>query len=542
MVFNNIEEVIAEIKANSRTPKWVNESRKEHKELKALVSGENFTELLIHKFEKIESSDRAVARKKYSKDVRDLFARVYQPRDNVFRASGGSVNDTYKSEANKERYLKASRDYKGQKSIKQYLADNFFGLADVDPGGLIFTEYVGAEKIYPTYKSINDIRTYESNGQLCEFVIFEPVDVTVGNRPLKKWRVVDDEMDYCIYQDGETFIEDTEGTFAHPFGLVPCIILSAKQKTGSELRISDLFPIVALAEDYAIRKSRYTIYDTQCGFPDRWRYEKTCRTCHGTGKIGDGETCGSCGGKSRDVTDVNVVETPREDDPILTALSGFVSPDLAWLSATELTLEKNEDKIDSTVWGTKRISEGGNETATGRFIDVQPVMNKLNTDSAAVEWVHNQLSIYIQSWVANQEIIDNQFYVAYGDRFIIESQDVIIDRYSKSRIDGDNVVILDKALDEVILAKYQNNPEALEKAQKKRLVEPYLHNSIAQVNEIFGRREAAKKVLFVTFWEQADVNKEADVLIKEFKAYFSSSSLGIPPREPETQIQTQTNK
>jgi hypothetical protein len=540
MVFENVEQVIDKIRSYPKAPEWVIKSREAHKELKALKTGENFNELLIKKFEKIESSDRQVARNKYSKDIRDLFSRVYQPRDNVFRAAGGSVTDTYSSEANKKKYLEAARNYKGQKTIKQYLADSFFDLADVDPNGLIFTEYVADTKIYPTYKSINDIRVYESDGQLCDYVIFEPVDVTVSNRPLKKWRVVDDKKDYSIIQDGDTYYPDEEGTFDHPFGLVPSVILSGKQKTGSELRTSELFPIIKLSETYSIDKSVYTIYNLQCGFPDRWRYEKTCRTCHGTGKTGGGDSCGSCGGKTRDVTDVNVLETPREDDPILPAMSGFVSPDFEYLTLTRASLQEQEDKIDSTVWGTKRISEGGNETATGRFIDVQPVMNKLTTDSDTVEWVYNQLSIYIQSWINNGEIIDNQFYVSLGNRFIIESQDVLIDRYSKSRIDGDNVVILDKALDEVLLAKYQNNPESLKKAQKKRIVEPYVHNSITEVNEIFGSREAAKKVLFVQFWEQADISKEADVLVREFETFFNTSKLGIPKEEPVTE--TQTNK
>jgi len=535
MVFENIDEVIDKIKSFPSVPSWVMKSREEHKELKALKTGEKFNELLIKKFEKIESTDRQVARNKYSKDIRDLFNRVYSPRDNVFRAAGGSVTDTYKSEANRVKYLEASRNYKGQKTIKQYLADSFFDLADVDPNGLIFTEYVADTKIYPTYKSINDIRVYESDGQLCEYVIFEPIDITVSNRPLKKWRVVDDKFDYSVIQDGDTFYPNEEETFAHPFGLVPCVILSAKQKTGSELRISELFPIIKLSETYAIDKSVYTIYNLQCGFPDRWRYEKTCRTCHGTGKTGD-TSCSSCGGKTRDVTDVNVLETPREDDPILPAMSGFVSPDFEYLTLTRASLQDQEDKIDSTVWGTKRISEGGNETATGRFIDVQPVMNKLTTDSDNVEWVYNQLSIYIQSWIANDEIVDNQFYVALGNRFIIESQDVLIDRYSKSRLDGDNIVILDKALDEVLLAKYQNNPASLKNAQKKRNVEPYVHNSITEVNGIFGSREAAKKVLFVDFWEQADKAKEESVLKTEFNTYFNASDLGIP-----RQTETQTN-
>jgi len=533
MVFQDEQSVIEKIKSYPKAPQWVMDARKEHKELKALVTGENFTELLIKKFEKIESADREVARKKYSKDVRDLFSRVYAPRDNVFRASGGSVSDDFTSDVVKDKYLKAIKNYKGQKSLNQYLQDYFFILADVDPNGLIFTEYVEDKDIYPTYKSINDIRVYKSDGQLCEYIIFEPTDITVNNRPLKKWRVVDDKKEYSLIQDGDTFYPNEEGTFDHPFGVVPSVILSSNQKTGSEIRISNLFPVVALAETYAQKKSVYTIYDVQCGFPDRWRYEKTCRTCHGTGKVGDGD-CGSCGGKTRDVTDVNVLETPREDDPILPAMSGHVSPDFEYITISENTLEKQEDKIDATVWGTKRISDGGNETATGRFIDIQPVENRLNTYSKLVEWVHNQLSIYVQSWINNGEVLDNQFYFAYGYRFIIESQDAIIERYSKSRQEGDNVTILDKALDEVILVKNQNNPQALKVAQKKRVVEPYVHQDINQVNEIFGSREAAKKVIFVTFWEQADTDKEVDVLIKEFNTFFEASNLGIP-KETETQ-------
>ena len=67
MVFQDEQQVIDKIKSYPKAPQWVMDARKEHKELKALVTGENFTELLIKKFEKIESADREVARKKYSK-------------------------------------------------------------------------------------------------------------------------------------------------------------------------------------------------------------------------------------------------------------------------------------------------------------------------------------------------------------------------------------------------------------------------------------------------------------------------------------------
>jgi len=537
MEFKDDKEVIDFIKKHNKVQKWVSDARTNHKTLSALILGKDFHEVLIEKIEKIESADRSVARKKYSKDIRDMFDRVMQPRANVFTASGGSVHNDITNKQQKEKFIESLAHFKGQKSIKKYLSEDFFRLGDTDPNGLLFLEYVEDKDIWPTYKSINDIRYYESNGQLLNVLLFEPKSVQKDKLSFMIWRVVDDKKDWYVVQSGSTYTVNEEKSFEHPFGNIPATILSDRQSTGSELRISSVFPIEELSKDYARDKSVLTIYKFQSGFPIQWRYIKECRTCQGIGKTGE-EKCKICNGSGemlkRDVTDIQTIEMPRDSDSAIITpnVAGFVSPDLETWGQYKTDLRDNEELIDSTMWGTKRIKEGGNETATGRFIDVQPVKNKLDTFSDNAEWTDNTLSKWVENWVNGQPKEKSEYYKSYGRRFIIESPNELEEKYNNARDKGANNTILDKLLDEWILSVYQNNPILLEEMQKKRLVEPYIHQSIDQVNLIFGAKEANTKVLFVKFWEMADKSKTVEQLTKEFLAV---------PNQIENQTQTIIN-
>lgn len=526
MVFKDESEVFEFIQKHQSTEKWVSDARKYHKTLKALVTGDDFAEELIQRIEKIESKDRAEARRKYSKPIRDLFDRVMQPRLSIFSASGGSVKNEMPEGQRRDKFIESLKHFKGQKSIKQYLSENFFRLEDTDPNGVIFLEYKEDIDIYPAYKSINDIRYYKSNGQMLDVILFEPkVKKGIGAH---EWRVVDDETDWRVLQTNNSFTVIPDKTFKHPFGKVPGVILSDIQELGTEKRISPLFPIEELAKDYARDKSILTIYKFQNGFPRHWRYIKECRPCHGTGKTGEG-TCKVCDGKGElrvnDVTDITTIALPREDDQIVTPnIEGFVSPDLATWQRYKEDLIEAEDRIDNTMWGTKRLKEGENETATGRFIDVQPVMNKLGKFTDNVEWVHNKLAWFTENWVNGTPKSKSEYTITYGRRFIIESPDTIMEKYTEAREKGDNSTILDKLLDEYILSRYSNNPDLVEKMQKKRQVEPYVHQSLKEVSETFGAEEAYKKVLFVDFWEQADQSKDVKQLKVDFEEYVRMDS------------------
>ena len=527
MVFQDENEVIEVVKALQSVPNWVNEARKVHNKYRALKYGDDYLKLLIEKIEKIESADRADARKKYSKDIRDMFGRVFEPRQNVFNASGGSFSLDIASNPIKEKVIYHIDRFKGNKSIHKYLSEYFFELLDVDPNGVIFMEYVADEKIYPTYKSICDIRYYESNGQNIEFIVFEPKP-SKSNPSIYKWRVVDSENDYTVIQNGQTFVIDSSSTFNHPFDEVPGIVLSDYQKLGTELRFSPMFEIEQLSEEYARDKSVLMLYKFIHGFPIHWRYTQICRRCHGTGRDGE-NACGVCDGKGHlgknDVTDILEVPMPRDSDDIKIApdLAGFVSPDIKTWEQYRIDLEKLEKQIEDTIWGTHRINESKSETATGRFIDVQPVMNKLNSYADNVEWVHEQLLKWVIQWANGSAEAEYSAHVAYGRGFIIESPDVLLKRYEDNRSSGSNWTVLDKLLNEYLSSKYRNNPQVLEIEQKKIRIEPYLHLSFKETKEIYGSKAANQKMLFGQFWQEADKNKTVNQLKAEFDKYILQS-------------------
>jgi hypothetical protein len=525
--------VLEELNKHQTAEKWVNSARENSRVLKALVTGDGFHEELISKIEHLESDQRSTARRKYSKDIRDLFFRVTKKRDNVFQATGGSEEIKIEGETYKTQFIDTLEKFKGGKSINKYLSENYFRQLDTDPNGVIFIEYKTEKgegeklEIYPTYKSINHIRFYESDGQKCEYIIFEPVKKVVGNGIVIYWRVVDSKTDWSIKQVGNLFVIDTEKTFEHPFGECPAVILSDFIKVGHKDRLSPLTPIVELAKDYARDKSILTIYKFQNGFPKHWQYVTQCRYCHGTGKTGQQKTvCSGCSGTGiltrKDVTDSINLSTPKENDPIIAPnIAGFIQPDLATWKQYKEDLKDAEGVIERTLWGTMEVN-GTNETATGRFIDVQPITNELNRLTDTVEWIHNTIA----NWVANaivptkkKEVI--AFHKSYGRRFIIESPDIILERYETSRKAGENTTVLDKLLQEFILSKYKTDPFMQEQMLKKASVEPYIHYTIEQINSIFGKKEAYKKAVFGDFWLNVDQTKTVDVINSEFVVYFN---------------------
>lgn len=528
------EEQIKELlKAHSEEKEnWVIDARENNKMLKALVNGDGFHEELIEHIEHLESSERSQVRKKYSKDIRDLFSRVMKKRQNVFDANGGSANTKIKNETIKEDFISAISSFKSNKSLYKYLSEAYFQLTDIDPNGVIMLEYERKEdefNLYPTYKSIEDIRYYESDGQLVDYIVFEPK--VHEDALVKSWRFVDDAVDYTFTEIQGEFIINEDKTFEHPFGKVPCLILSETCTVGSEVRFSPIHDITELAKDYARDKSILTIYKFQNGIPIHWRYGSKCKTCNGLGKVGD-NACTSCDGKGNprkaDVSDMHIIPIPKDGQPFLQdKVAGFTSPDLKTWQQYKDDLREAELLIDDTIWGTDKThySEHKNETATGRYIDLQPITNTLNAYSDVVEYVYNTLANWTLNFIDLTKDKDELLYTrSFGRNYIIESPSILVEKYGKAKENGDNNTILDKMLEEYILSKYKSDPIMQEQMLKKANIEPYVHLSFEQVFEFFGNIEANKKVLFNDFWEQCNKGATTETLKKDFSEYFSNNN------------------
>ena len=534
MTFLTDDDAIAEIKEHLAISQCFLDMREDSKELKSLVNGTDFLDELINKIEGLESEKKAKARKKYSKDIQGFFRRLFQPIDNIYYATGGLKDYSAVKKSLQSDFISKIANISDNKPLSEWVQTYAIQLFNTDPNGLIFLEYTTKDNfdIYPTYKSINNIRYYKSKGQLLEYLIFEPK--IKDNK--QRWRIVDDKFDRTFERDGETFTLIVDDSFEHPFGNVPALICSNISIAGEEKKLSAISNIIGDAKEYARDQSFLTLYKIYKGNPIFWRYVSFCRSCSGTGKQSD-KACAECDGHGKyiskgDVTDVVELPIPtdKETPNIAPDIAGFISPDINVWEQYNKELEKQEKLMYKTHWGTNYGMDGvqGMKTATEVTFDKQPLENQLNKYADFAEFIEWKLS----EWILNAYDIakdrkESTITVNLGRRYIIDSYDVLLERYEKSVEAGENNTILDKLFLEYIGAKYRNNPVDLQSNLLKARIEPYLHTSLTMVKDIFGMEEAQRKVLFQKWWNQQTVIKDEVTMTADFNIWFELNKVKI---------------
>lgn len=554
MIFTDDIAVIEYVKTYSKiTPKFITDARNYSKELCALIEGEGFLDELINRIEYVESENKAKARKKYSRDLRDMFSRISKPIENVFSAIGGTKNynngDAKISDAETKKLLSIISNVRDGKSIERYIETQWMPLYHTDPSGVQYMSYVVEDgqvtQYYPTYHSITVIRNYIQKGQLVENILFEPIK---KEDDTQVWVLVDDAKQYTINQNGDNFTIDVDPlkTFEHPFGICPVIInsnLTDKYKN----RLSPFHNILETSKEYARDLSFKTILKAVHGSPLHWRREAICATCHGTRKDGD-EVCKSCSptGKSgkKDVTDIVILpfnpdadtQTIKGDD-----VAGYVSPDVKTWDAFTKELEFTEDLIYKTMWGVSNQSQV-NKTATEVFADMQPQINKLQSYSNQCEWMEWMMTEWCANLIAPAKDKEESIsLIVYGTRYLLNGIDTIQEKYTAAKKSGVSIAILDSIYEELLTVKYKNDIECLKIEQLKARLEPYLHWSPMEINTFFGANEVARKLYFQQWWsdlQDNDLLKKVDELKglfeTDFKSYLPTVNIIKPIVAPAT--------
>lgn len=561
------EEALQIVKGNAlKAPAWIDVAREDSKKLFALIEGKNFIETLINRIEFIESADKANARKKWSRNIVDLYERLSKPISNVFTATGGSKKYEIENKKTRAKFFETIGNIRDGKSIQKYVQDEWVPVYMSDPNGLIFMEYRTGDnpKVWPTYKSIERIRNYRRKGQLTEWVLFE-AKLVDKEKSKKVWRIVDDLTDRFYLQNGEIFTLLTEentadtnhlpASFEHPFGEVPAIINSNIVDVQTKIHLSFYNKITELCEEYARDQSIKSLLKKFHGFPIFWRLITQCKECTGTGKTGQTTDhthsgvsgrepqgkCGSCDGKgfyhSKDVTDSVQIPVPKEGQPsIAPDIAGYIAPPLETWTKHDEELALLEDNAEDTIWGTHK-EKGSQETATARYIDTQPVMNTLTDFSHVAQFRELKLSEWVLKFISPNEDVKGKIMIIYGTRFILEPVDSILEKYTKAKLAGENTVILDRMFNEYLTAKYGNDPQWLREELIKAELEPYLHLPLERVNSIFGRKEAQREVFFKQWWElnrelaitQLDIEKVRVKFKEDFDKQFITETVVPDP-------------
>jgi hypothetical protein len=539
MIFSDDNQAIEYIKKHEPISQSFLKMREDSKELKALVNGEGFIEELLDKIEFIESDKKASARMKYSRSIQDTFARIFQPIENIYYATGGIKEYEIEDVQLKKKYISKIATIRDGKTLSEWVQNKGIQIFNTDPNGLIFLEYNTQNEIdvYPTYKSINSVRYYESHGQKVEFVLFEPY---VKDKKYL-YRIVDDVWDRTFIKDGNTWTLNSELSFKHPFGECPALVCSNVSYVGHKEKLPAINNIIGIAKEIARDQSILTLYKIFKGLPLFWKVVQMCGDCQGSGKSGD-ERCGTCNGHGKyvgknDVTDVIEVPLPEGDEKLLTGdnIGGYLSPDIDTWKKLEETIDRLEEKMYKSHWGTSfgmRVNGNVEKTATEVIFDKQPFENQLNKYADFAEHIEWKLSEWILNLYDQQkEKKLSKITINLGRRYIIEGYDVLLERYELAVKYQSNSVILDKLFEEFLYSKFRNNPIDLQISLAKAKAEPYLHYTIKDVLEVFGNIEAQRKILFQKYWQTITDFSNIDKIRKDFDLWFESNKVIIPVQQ-----------
>lgn len=491
-------------------------------------------DLYIEKINSFEKQDIINIRKKYAVSNKHLFSRINRPKDKVFSAKGGSVFYNVGDAA-----TSALTDYMGNivfgYTIKQWLKVFWLPAVGYDPMGMVFIEVGPLGNAYPTYKSINDVFEYQPNGRNLDYVFLKVdprISVAMQNQAGAAgavYRVVDDTFDKIVIISANQLTTVQSETYPNYFGKVPATLISNIYDPLRGFWISDQDDVVELADQYLREGSVKNIFKNYFGFPQAWEYSAECQECKGVGRL-EGEICSYCKGsgvKSRtDPSETLRIPVPQtKDDPILAPdVKGYITPDIEGWDKMNEEQEMLECLMFHTLWGAKQVDpDGKTETATGKFIDAQPVMERLCEYSDATEMMETFITDLV-----GMKLIGKTYKgasITYGKRYLIETPDELWKKYQDARDNGAPTAILDDLLNDYLQSRYSANAMELQKQLKFVAIEPSPHITIAEMGLFpqFPPDIMLKKIYFQEWkWTKTDqeiIGGTIEALQQEFEAY-----------------------
>ena len=563
MILN--EDQIKSIILNNPNAELVNTGQVYSKLLRMYFYGEKLSENLpvIAEYEKPTLRELRV---KYTKSTKDLFARVTRPIDKVFSSKGGSIYYNL-SEAQDKKARQLTTDVRSGYSAKAWI-ENFWKPHFLDdPNGFIFMEIAdrqtalqlkkkGKSFVYPTYKSISTVYDYLPNGASLEYVVFKldaKEKIAAGLKVEDQvYRVVDDAADYYVKREAaDTVTIISELTLLNYFGQVPAMLNSdIPNPTRDGNMLSPMDQVLELAHQFLLKGSIKVTHDFLHGFPKYWEYADDCNTCGGTRLVG-AETCKDCKGTGKKlmtkVSDAKLLSHPQtKEDPVITPnVAGYVEPSKIYWEIATTDLQMLEDLINFTLWGAnpmprtqgmKTDQQAGQKTATEIMTDIKPQSDRLHPISEAAE----KRDKFIRDAVIKTQV--NPFYqgasVKYGKRYMLESHDVLFERYIDAKTKGAAESVLNDMLVEYYETKYDSDPVKLAIQIKLMKVEPFVHLTATQLKALSPAEEDYKAKLYFGEW-LATLN-DAMILSfseEELKTQLAENVKTKKLPEPETQKQ-----
>ncbi len=528
----------------------IKEWKRQHDVLDIYLNGGDVATQL-EKVKNFENEEQKKLRQSIARSTKDLMSYLLNPLQKVYSANGFNNSIEIKTESAKDKFFEHVDRLPEGMSLRKWMQTYWMEAYISDPNGLILIESESGEenpRSYPTYKSINTVHDYQLKWDEFEYIIFLHKEVEIDNSKYQIYRVYDDEKDALYYVKNKELVPygnmdgvdsfDENHIWQHNKGYIPAVLVSdiVNKKGGKKPFIEKIDESL---KEYLRDSSVHSIYKFLHGFPIFWRYAMKCTTCSGEGKVKnysydsgqpDSETnqprkiCPTCNGKrlkvTSDVSDGVTLPLPQSsDDPKLAPdIAGYVTPDLeTWERQVEEMLSMKKDMFYA-LWGTTIAEEQGIEkTATEAYLNVQPIMDKLSTVSDTAEDKENKVIEYMAKAMIPDFFETSN--VKYGKRFLIETPDVLWNKYITAKEKNAPISTLDHLYEQYLMAEYHNDMAMMERKLKEFHLEPFVHYSITDLSSVATASQMQEKILFSSWNSKADYTKPIETLEKEFKDY-----------------------
>lgn len=477
--------------------------KKQHRLLRMHIYGIGMIEYLT-RISGLENTQQIALRKKYARSNKDLFSSLLSPLNKVFSAKGKNKTYNVGTEKTQLEFRDTLATINNGNSLEVWLQSYWKEKIAADPNGLFLIEKDNEGNPYPTYKSILSIRDYKQSGQKVEYIIFEPQKRDNNGTIEETVRVYDDEGDKLYLKRADTFILLEDESFINTIDEVPAVVISTFEDTNSAYKRSAIYNEVELGNEYLLDTSVKRIYKFLHGYPIFWKYASKCPVCNGSKYIA-GVECKSCNGtgfsSTKDVSDVTILKPPTEaGQPVIAPIAGYEAPPSEALTQMTDELALLKSAIEFSQWGTTQ-EKGENETATGRFIDVQPVSDKLNIYTDSVEIIESLLVDFIGKIIYQDAYNGNS--INYGRRYMIETPDQLLDKYTEGKTKKLPPSTLDYLLEQYYQGQFASDFRLLTYYQKLAKLEPWVHMTVNEVPASYQTTIDYQKKIYFSDWKNS---------------------------------------
>lgn len=480
-----------------------------------------------------ENGDVYAVRKAGTMSNKDLFGRLFQKEQMVFTAQGGSSYYTGLTTAQVSSLNETLDDVIYSMSLRDWINEFALPAFRCDPMGIIFIEAdKQGQNAYPTYKSIKSIWNYLPNGRKLEHVCFKLTVadlITFGIKdeayasnkptdPTQYFRFVDDSSD-DIYNNTDSTVA-LINTIPNPWPQTPAFILSnIISFENAQKFLSPIHLVTELAEGFMNDRSIRDLQKKFHGFLKAIEPLLMCGICMGTGYLSS-SACPECTPAGGDKgtgfkLKTKVADIARfplaalKDGFDFNKIFGYVNLPIDVWDKQDRSLSDIENLINYVYWGinndpqTNGPSSGDknvDETATKTLANLKPVYARLNITADWAEKTENMIATFIGQYLYKSSF--KKSIISYGRYYILETPFDLMEEYLSMKTRGASQSSLFEALKRYTHSMYASDPAKLAVELKMINVEPFVHNTVAQVQANNPASVDYYSKLYFSEWKQ----------------------------------------